>query len=157
GLGTDSPKARHADVYRLVSRAFIGLPCPKKAAGMVMTRAYRCPRPELLASRGVIVRRDYSPADADGLMRFAQRVWTPDARWHLGDIAWEFASGLVEDPRMALWEDNGTVVAWGWLAPPDRVALMVDPGRVDTLVDAVVDWAAARAGGPVSVGILDTE
>src|SRR6185437_15457035 len=37
GRGTDSPKARHADVYRLVSNAFMGLPCPMNAAGIVMT------------------------------------------------------------------------------------------------------------------------
>jgi hypothetical protein len=35
GFGTDSPNARHAAVYRFVSRAFIGLPWPKNAAGIV--------------------------------------------------------------------------------------------------------------------------
>jgi hypothetical protein len=34
GRGTDAPNARHAEVYRFTSRAFIGLPCPKKAAGI---------------------------------------------------------------------------------------------------------------------------
>jgi hypothetical protein len=34
GLGTDRPNARQAAVYRLVSSAFIGLPCPKKIAGI---------------------------------------------------------------------------------------------------------------------------
>jgi hypothetical protein len=34
GRGTLAPKARHADVYRFVSSAFIGLPCPRNAAGM---------------------------------------------------------------------------------------------------------------------------
>src|SRR3954452_23192325 len=35
GRGTDPPKARHASVYRLRSRVFIGLPWPMNAAGMV--------------------------------------------------------------------------------------------------------------------------
>src|SRR2546421_12023991 len=35
GRGTAWPNARQAWVYRLSSRAFIGLPCPKNAAGIV--------------------------------------------------------------------------------------------------------------------------
>src|SRR3954447_20187169 len=34
GRGTDSPKPRQAAVYRLSESAFIGLPCPKNAAGI---------------------------------------------------------------------------------------------------------------------------
>src|SRR4029453_15383314 len=34
GRGTERPNARHAEVYRLLASGFIGLPCPKKAAGM---------------------------------------------------------------------------------------------------------------------------
>jgi PPOX class probable F420-dependent enzyme len=34
GSGTAAPKAAHASVYRLCSRAFMGLPCPMKAAGI---------------------------------------------------------------------------------------------------------------------------
>jgi hypothetical protein len=36
GRGTEVPNERQASVYRLRSRAFIGVPCPKKAAGMVV-------------------------------------------------------------------------------------------------------------------------
>jgi hypothetical protein len=36
GRGTACPNDRHAEVYRLTSRAFIGLPCPKNAAGMTV-------------------------------------------------------------------------------------------------------------------------
>src|SRR4051812_26596411 len=35
GRATDWPKARHAAVYRLSDSAFMGLPCPKNAAGMI--------------------------------------------------------------------------------------------------------------------------
>ncbi|MEE3920432.1 epoxide hydrolase N-terminal domain-containing protein [Micromonospora sp. BRA006-A] len=34
GRGTAAPKAFHAEVYRLTSRAFIGLPWPRNAAGI---------------------------------------------------------------------------------------------------------------------------
>ena len=33
GRGIDAPNAAHASLYRLRSRAFIGLPCPKNTAG----------------------------------------------------------------------------------------------------------------------------
>jgi hypothetical protein len=39
GRGTDEPKLRHAWVYRLSSKAFIGLPCPRNAAGIRSVRA----------------------------------------------------------------------------------------------------------------------
>lgn len=34
GFGAVWPKVRHAAVYRFCSSAFIGLPCPKKTAGI---------------------------------------------------------------------------------------------------------------------------
>ncbi len=36
GRSTAAPKTRHASVHRLWSRAFIGFPWPRKAAGMVV-------------------------------------------------------------------------------------------------------------------------
>jgi hypothetical protein len=36
GRGTDAPNCCQAVVYRLLSRAFIGLPCPKNATGILM-------------------------------------------------------------------------------------------------------------------------
>src|SRR6478735_3517782 len=36
GRGTDWPKERQLDVYRLSSNAFIGLPCPMNAAGIAI-------------------------------------------------------------------------------------------------------------------------
>src|SRR5581483_1712344 len=41
GRGTARPNARQAWVYRLSSRAFIGLPCPKNAAGIVRASLIR--------------------------------------------------------------------------------------------------------------------
>lgn len=39
GRGTAAPKARQAEVYRLTSSAFIGLPWPKNAAGMTTSES----------------------------------------------------------------------------------------------------------------------
>jgi hypothetical protein len=36
GRGRLAPIAAHASVYWLLDRAFIGLPCPKKTAGIMM-------------------------------------------------------------------------------------------------------------------------
>lgn len=108
--------------------------------------------------KGPITRRDYAgPSDFGALLRFTQRIWTPDSRWHLGDIAWDIDPAGDPEDAMAIWEQAGQIVAFGWLSRPDQLAMLVDPRSADTLVDAVVDWAAAVAGVPVSVGVLDTE
>jgi GNAT superfamily N-acetyltransferase len=107
-----------------------------------------------------ISRRDYAgEADFRSLLRFTQRIYTPDSRWHLGDIAWDlgFQPGGEPDSRMSFWECDGEIVGWGWLRLPSTLALLVDPGHTDRLVDEIVDWATAVAGGPVSVGVLETE
>ncbi len=41
GRGTEAPNDRHASVKRLRSSAFIGLPWPRKAAGMATLRFIR--------------------------------------------------------------------------------------------------------------------
>jgi GNAT superfamily N-acetyltransferase len=58
---------------------------------------------------------------------------------------------------MALWERGREIVAWGWWRLPSTLALLVDPRFTGELVDEVVGWAIDAAGGPVSVGVLDTE
>jgi GNAT superfamily N-acetyltransferase len=95
--------------------------------------------------------------DVERLVRFAQRIWTPDSRWHLGGLAWNLGILATEAPDspMAVWERDGEIVAWGWLTQPDTLALLVD--RPDGLVDEVVGWATETAGGPVAVAVLDTE
>src|SRR3974377_2054178 len=49
GCGAAVPKAAHARVYRLSSRAFIGVPCPKNAAGIVALSVI-CLRPDVFLS-----------------------------------------------------------------------------------------------------------
>jgi GNAT superfamily N-acetyltransferase len=104
-------------------------------------------------------RRDWvGPADLPGLIRFAQRTWTPDGRWHIGDFAWEFGLEPAGRPswHRSLWERDGDVVAWAWLAEPDRLSVAVDPAHVE-LFDAVLAWASSVAGVRVCVTVLSTE
>jgi len=65
------------------------------------------------------IRRDYvGPGDLPTLIRFLQRTWSPDSRWHIGDLAWDLGLSADDDDgqRMSLWERDGSIVAWGWLA-----------------------------------------
>jgi GNAT superfamily N-acetyltransferase len=104
-------------------------------------------------------RRDWvDPADLPALIQFAQRIWTPDSRWHIGDFAWEFGLEPAGRPgwRRSLWERDGDIVAWAWLVRPDRLSVAVDPAHVD-LLDAVVAWASSVAGVRVCVTVLSTE
>src|SRR5690606_6383163 len=66
GRGTEAPNVRHASVKRLRSIAFIGLPWPRKAAGirgMVAMEAPRC-----CGTRSLGQRRRARP-------RAARRAW----------------------------------------------------------------------------------
>src|SRR5581483_2320940 len=54
GRGTAWPNARQAWVYRLSSRAFIGLPCPKNAAGMVRASLIAVPFLESVAGHAAV-------------------------------------------------------------------------------------------------------
>ncbi len=104
-------------------------------------------------------RRDWAgPTDLPGLIRFAQRIWTPDSRWHIGDFAWEFGLEPAGRPawHMSLWERGGDIAAWGWLTRPDRLSLAIDPVFSD-LLGAVVAWASELAEVRVSVTVLSTE
>jgi GNAT superfamily N-acetyltransferase len=96
--------------------------------------------------------------DVELVVRFGQRVWTPDCRWHLGDLAWNLGRPAEGGQRrIGLWEQDGRVVACGWLSSPGALALLVDPRLAEDLVDQVTGWAVGVVGGPVSVGVLDTE
>src|SRR5436190_4629440 len=54
GLPRDFPRSRHADVCRLVSRVFIGLPCPMNAAGMSVVASMDDPSSERWSRRDAI-------------------------------------------------------------------------------------------------------
>jgi GNAT superfamily N-acetyltransferase len=106
-----------------------------------------------------VVRRDYQGVtDLPEMIRFCQRIWTPDARWHIGDLAWKF--GLAPDVcagwQLAIWERAGEVIGIGWLTRPDHLSLVLGSEHA-ALVDDIVDWATDLAGTPVTVTVFDTE
>ncbi|MGC9671502.1 GNAT family N-acetyltransferase [Planosporangium sp. 12N6] len=100
----------------------------------------------------------YRQDDLPDLYRFAQRIWSLGSRFHLGDLAWNLGQVPEGRPgwRMALWRAGGEVVAWGWLALPGDLSLLVDPASAD-LADEVLDWAAGLAAEPLTVTVLDAE
>lgn len=88
------------------------------------------------------MRREHArKADLRRMQELAQRVWTPERRWHVGDLAW--GHGSSRDPaaafRIALWEDGGETVAWAWVELPGSLELLVDPAH-DGLVAELLDW-----------------
>jgi ribosomal protein S18 acetylase RimI-like enzyme len=104
------------------------------------------------------MRRDYRSGDLQALQVFAQRIWSLNSRWPLGDLAWEFGPRSEPRPewRMALWHVGGELAAWGWLSLPDSLSLLVDPATPG-LVDEVVDWAAMLTSAPLVVTVQNTE
>jgi GNAT superfamily N-acetyltransferase len=104
------------------------------------------------------MRRDYAgPADLDDLLRFTQRIWSLNSRFHVGDIAWDFGLTPQADPAlpMSLWSEDGEVAAWGVLGR-GTMSLLVDPARPE-LAEAVLDWGRALHGGDPEVVVLDQE
>ena len=64
GRGTLAPKALHASVYRLRSSAFIGLPWPRKAAGMRVRAAWLVLSVMRCLARGLLLCHHGGPRSA---------------------------------------------------------------------------------------------
>lgn len=93
--------------------------------------------------------------DLDDLLRFTQRIWSLDSRFHVGDIAWQFGLYMLPDEPLAVWRADGRIVALGSLARGE-LSLIVDPARPD-LVGEVMDWACSQHGRPPDTVVLDRE
>src|SRR5215831_11635343 len=94
-------------------------------------------------------RFDYSgPADLLAMQHAVQRTWTPQQRWHVGDLAWGWNSipEQEQDWSTALWKDRDIVVAWGWAALPSYLDLHVDPAYPE-LADDIIAWFETFATG----------
>ena len=105
-------------------------------------------------------RQDYGhPDDLRRMQSLAQRIWSPDQRFHIGDLAWGRYSipGAEAAFRTSLWEQGGEVVAWAWAELPNYLELLVDPRRGD-LVPELLDWFEATADGPdLSCMVMDCD
>jgi len=107
------------------------------------------------------MRRDAygGPEDLRAMQHALQRTWTPQQRWHIGDLAWGRNStpGPEQAWRTALWKDGDIVVAWGWAELPGHLDLHVD-AAYPALADAVLAWFATIAtGSERTVTVLETE
>jgi len=80
------------------------------------------------------------------MQELVQRTWSERSRLHIGDLAWERTSmlGRQDTWRTALWEDDGQVVAWGWIELSEHLSLVVDPARPE-LVAEVLAWRRGLA------------
>jgi GNAT superfamily N-acetyltransferase len=92
------------------------------------------------------------------MQQLVQDVWAtrrPLARWHVGDLAWERFQHVGREPEWPtrLWDEDGRVVAWGWLRLPGELDLLVGPGRPE-LLDEVLDWFEAVASDDLGVAGL---
>lgn len=105
-------------------------------------------------------RSDYTSYDDFLAMQaLTQRVWSPSARWHVGDVAWERFSTAPSRSRWrtALWSEDGRCVAWAWVELPGELSLVAESGRTGLVAD-VVGWAAEVTGdGDTSCTVLETE
>ncbi|HYK64849.1 MAG TPA: GNAT family N-acetyltransferase, partial [Patescibacteria group bacterium] len=81
------------------------------------------------------------------------------SRFHIGDLAWgRFQhTGCEAEWPTAIWEFEGSVVAWGWVRLPGDLELMVHP-RHRQPADEVLDWFEGVADGrTLSVTVLEAE
>ncbi|MCA2220367.1 GNAT family N-acetyltransferase [Nonomuraea aurantiaca] len=105
---------------------------------------------------------DYAgEADLRAMQELTSRLWSPAARWHVGDLAWGRFQHTGREPEWPtrLWRAGERVVAWGWIELPDQLNLAVDPAYDGHgLADEVLDWFAATAPGVRrTVTVLDSE
>jgi predicted N-acetyltransferase YhbS len=101
----------------------------------------------------VPTRRDFSgPSDLRDLQAMCSRVWSPNARFHPGQLAWNRYSHPVDpdragtDEAIALWRVDDEVVGFGWADSPDWLELQVDPAHPEVAHDVVgwfEDWSDA--------------
>ncbi|MGX1811670.1 GNAT family N-acetyltransferase [Nocardia sp. NPDC055321] len=88
-----------------------------------------------------------------------QRVWSPERRFHIGDIAWGWHSipGAQQAFRMSLWEEGGVIVAWAWIELPGHLEMLVDPAATE-LLPQLLDWfEIAAAGSMLSCLVMETD
>jgi GNAT superfamily N-acetyltransferase len=91
-----------------------------------------------------ITSRDYAgPDDFRAMQGLAQRLWSFDAHFHAGALAWERFEHVGREPGWPtrLWFDAGRLVAWAWLYEhdPDVFYLKADPAHPALLGEAL-DW-----------------
>lgn len=96
-----------------------------------------------------IIARDYAgPHDFRAMQALAQRLWSYDAHFHAGALAWERYEHTGRQPERPtrLWFDGDRPAAWAWLYEhdPDVFYLLADPAYPG-LLDEALDWLMSVA------------
>lgn len=75
------------------------------------------------------------------------RLRGPHAGRHIGGMAWSayHIAGREHEWAIKLWEEDGSVVAWGWIRPPE-LEVQTHPDRAQ-LLHEVLDWFEAERSG----------
>src|SRR5690242_15505723 len=97
--------------------------------------------------------------DLEAMQSLTQRIWSPRARWHIGDLAWgrHSARDHAAGWRTAVWSEGDTVVAWGWVEPPGELAMAVDPEQPDAVKDVLAWFDEVAIGAERTCMVLDSE
>jgi ribosomal protein S18 acetylase RimI-like enzyme len=108
----------------------------------------------------VPVRRYAGVDDLRAMQAAVQRIWSPTSRWHIGDLAWGrfMHVGREAEWPTALWtDDNGDVLAWGWIELPGHLDLLVDPAHPQLTVEVLQWFHQVATADDYTVTVLDTE
>ena len=98
--------------------------------------------------------------DLRAMQAAAQRIWSLKSRWHIGDLAWGRFMHVGREPEWptALWtNDDGDVLAWGWIELPGHLELLVDPTRPELVTDVLRWFDQVAMTDHDTVTVLDTE
>lgn len=105
-------------------------------------------------------RRAYAgPADLRSMQELVQRTWSDRSHLHIGDVAWErsVTLGKADTWRTALWEDDGVLVARGWVELPGHLLMVVDPARPEAAADVVTWFGETATADQLTCSTLETE
>lgn len=105
-------------------------------------------------------KRLYSGPDDLRLMQsLVQDLWDLTSRNHIGDLAWGRFSHLGEEEEwpIALWEEGGTIMGWGWVRWPDELVFVTRP-EAKGLADEILAWFEGVAPATtLNVEVLEAE
>ena len=102
------------------------------------------------------------PGDLLRMQELVAAIWKHDPDripCHIGDLAWWRHQHVGRDHtrRVRLWEAEGAIVAWAWLALPKDLVFQVHPEHEGAGHDAVLAWVAEEAAGEELVSAYTVE
>jgi len=93
------------------------------------------------------------------MQRLVQEAWAltgPNVERHVGDLAWGTFQHVGREPESErrLWEEDGELVAYGWLHRPGTLDYQLDPRRPELLDDVLTWFEEAAEHGPLETSAL---